>query len=160
MSRKENSKKVHRSVIRKSRSRNFPCVSYPSSLVPYSLEQLGTVYDKSYSELIMSNSDPFSLRPETLEQKSEDSTPDASIRSEKAPAGEPVYQPTAELPPPPAIGPFQMDSRFYMALPHPGSPGTPFFTGGNVTDFLDRYLLVSRLPTRRRSNYSTFALVL
>ena len=144
VSRKENSKKVHRSVIRKSRSRNFPCVSYPPSLVPHSLEQLGTVYDKSYSELIMSNSDPFSLRPETLEQKSEDSTPDASIRSEKAPAGEPVYQPTAELPPPPAIRPFPMDPRFYMALPHPGSPGTPFFTGGNVTDFLDRYLLMCR----------------
>ena len=62
VSRKENSKKVHRSVIRKSRSRNFPCVSYPPSLMPHSLEQLGTVYDKSYSELIMSNSDPFSLR--------------------------------------------------------------------------------------------------
>ena len=30
-------------------------------------------------------------------------------------------------------------SYFIMAMPYPGTPGTPFFDGRNVTDFLDRF---------------------
>ena len=29
--------------------------------------------------------------------------------------------------------------QFIMAMPYPGTPGTPFFDGRNVTDFLDRF---------------------
>lgn len=27
----------------------------------------------------------------------------------------------------------------YLVMPYPGTPGTPFFEGSNVTDFFDQY---------------------
>ena len=29
--------------------------------------------------------------------------------------------------------------NFFMPMPYPGTPGTPYFDGRNVTDFLDRF---------------------
>ena len=32
-----------------------------------------------------------------------------------------------------------MQIPYIIIMPYPGTPGTPFFEGSNVTDFLDRY---------------------
>ena len=32
-----------------------------------------------------------------------------------------------------------MQIPYIITMPYPGTPGTPFFEGSNVTDFLDRY---------------------
>ena len=143
--RKEKSKKISPSVVKRLRPSKFsPCVSSPSILVHSFTKQTGSIHDNSRSRLTMSSSDPFGLRPEILENKSEDSTPEASAHSEKD-------TPVKTLPQPPVIGPFSsvpgplpMDPRFFLTLPPPGSPGTPFFIGANVTDFLERYLLMCR----------------
>ena len=62
--------------------------------------------------------------------------------SAKKPTASPFVNKVASIsdsavPPSVTIGPGQ---QFYMAMPYPGTSGTPFFDRRNVTDFLDRFL--------------------
>ena len=75
---------------------------------------------------------PLLRRPgtEPLVSKMTDTTEDKRMTEEGTPTPDSIpLAPVIQMP-------------YIMAMPYPGTPGTPFFEGSNITDFLNRYELM------------------
>lgn len=68
----------------------------------------------------------------------------SGVSSSSAPTPASAPQPPSPPPPPVTIVEAPVGRRYITPMPYPGSPGAPYFSGHNVTEFVNRFALICR----------------